>query len=65
MVESLKSELEKEELRKLIFNRKLTFMDEWDNLGLSKKKREEFLDWYWDNVKDYTLLTGLDEFKKK
>ena len=57
-------EQEKKELRTLIFNRKINFVDFYKSLGLSRKKRESFLLWYWDNIEHFTLLKGLEEFKK-
>jgi hypothetical protein len=64
MVESLKDTLEKEEERKLICNRKINFIDNWEDFGLTGNKRIQFMEWYWLNILKYGLLEGLEEFKK-
>lgn len=63
-MESLKTELELEEQRKLIFNRKINFIDNWDDFGFTGNKRIQFMEWYWLNVLNYGIMEGLEEFKK-
>ena len=53
------------ELKELIYNRKVNFIDSWDDFGLSDHKRIEFMRFYWTNVADMGLLEALEEFKKK
>lgn len=57
-------EQEEKELRILIHNRKINFVDFFKSLGLSKSKRKQFMLWYWENIANFRLLEGLDEFKK-
>jgi hypothetical protein len=49
----------------LIYNRKISFIDSWEDFGLTDAKRIEFMRYYWLNVADMNVLEALEEFKSK
>jgi hypothetical protein len=57
--------IKNEELQSLIYNRKISFIDSWEDFGLSDAKRIEFMRYYWLNVADMNVLEALEEFKYK
>jgi hypothetical protein len=59
----MEQELKDKELRELIYNRKVSFIDSWDDFGLSENKRIEFMKFYWENVRDMNPFEALEEFK--
>ena len=63
-MDSLKSIEEIEEREKLRDMRKLNLADSLDDLGLSKKKKEEFIRYYFLVLDEMNLIEALDKFKK-
>lgn len=61
----MEQEIKDDELRKLIYNRKISFIDSWDDFGLSEPKRIQFMKFYWLNISEMNVLEALEEFKKK
>lgn len=61
----MEQKIRDEEEQSLIYNRKISFIDSWEDFGLSDSKRIEFMKWYWLNVSEMNVLEALEEFKKK
>ena len=57
-------EQDKYEIEKSRNIRKMILIENFYDLGLTDKKRREFLKFYYDNLDEMTLLEALDEFKK-
>lgn len=45
--------------------RKLILIENIDDLGLTGKRKKEFIKFYYDNLDEMTLLEALDKFKNK
>lgn len=61
---SLISEEQEIERQDKITMRKHNLIDNLDDLGLSDKKKKEFIKYYYLNLDEMNLLEALDEFKK-
>lgn len=58
-------DLEKEYLAESVKNaRKIILIENLDELGLTKKKKSEFIKFYYENLDTMNLLTALEEFNK-
>ena len=61
---SLISEEQEIEHQNKVTMRKHNLIDNLDDLGLSDKKKKEFIKYYYNNLDEMNLLEALDEFKK-